>query len=121
MSTSTMVLVALGAAVGAPARYLLDSAITARAGTRFPWGTLVVNVVGSMVLGLLAGWAVEGRLLALAGTGFCGGFTTASTFTWEVLALAERGQARRAAAYVVASVTVCGGVAALAYWLAHSG
>jgi CrcB protein len=121
MSTWTTLLVAVGAAVGAPARYLLDAAITARVGTRFPWGTLVVNVLGSLVLGVLAGGAVDGGLLALAGTGFCGAFTTASTFTWEVLALGERGEVRRAAAYVVASVAVGVGAAALGFWVVHSG
>lgn len=89
----TLLLVMLGAAVGAPLRYLTDRAVQARHDTLFPWGTLTVNVVGSLVLGALTG-AVGARvaphwLLPLAGTGLCGGLTTYSTFSYESLRLAE--------------------------------
>ena len=53
----TVLLIALGAAVGAPLRYLVDRAIQSRHESSFPWGTLTVNVVGSFLLGLLVGWA----------------------------------------------------------------
>jgi fluoride exporter len=119
VSATTALLVALGAAVGAPARYLADELLAARVGRRFPWGTLAVNLLGSLVLGLLAGRAGDGgrggHLFALAGTGFCGAFTTASTFAWEAVALAETGHWRRATTYVAASLLLGVALAALGY------
>jgi fluoride exporter len=122
VTTSTALLVAAGAAVGAPARYLVDELLSARVGRRLPWGTLAVNLLGSLVLGVLAGLsshdAVPGHLVALVGTGFCGAFTTASTFTWEAVALAETGRWRGATSYVVLSLVVGIGLAAAGYALA---
>jgi CrcB protein len=101
-----ILLIALGAAVGAPARYLTDRAIQSRLDTEFPWGTYTVNVVGSFILGFLA--AVTGRLdPALAaglGIGFCGALTTYSTFSYETLRLLEERAGFYAAANIVASV-----------------
>jgi CrcB protein len=75
----TLLLVLVGAAVGAPLRYLTDRAVQTRHDTLFPWGTFTVNVVGSLVLGVLAGGvtagAVPGSAIALVGTGFCGALT----------------------------------------------
>lgn len=103
-------MVALGAGVGAPCRYLLDTGVTARVGSRLPWGTLAVNLLGCLALGLLAGLALNGEagpsLTSLLGVGFCGAFTTASTFGWETLALAEDGWPARAVAYLVLSVVL---------------
>ena len=91
----TLVLVALGAVVGAPLRYLVDRFIQARHDTIFPWGTLAVNVAGSLILGFLAGAAAAGRLnpviFTVLGPGFCGALTTYSTFGYETLRLAEEG------------------------------
>ena len=91
----TLLLVAVGAAVGAPLRYLTDRFIQARHDTIFPWGTLMVNVAGSLIFGVLMGLATAGRLdpaiLSLLGPGFCGGLTTYSTFGYETLRLAEDG------------------------------
>ncbi|MFG1605383.1 fluoride efflux transporter FluC [Actinoplanes sp. NPDC049265] len=86
----TVLLVALGAAVGAPLRYLTDRLIQAQTGSRFPWGTLTVNVAGSLLLGFLVGLPVGRDVAALLGTGFCGALTTYSTFGWETVALPRR-------------------------------
>jgi CrcB protein len=104
-------LVALGAAVGAPLRYLADRAVQARHDGVFPWGTFAVNAAGSLVLGALAGAALSGAgptgsagVQALLGTGLCGALTTYSTFSYETLRLAEGGRGLLAAANVTASV-----------------
>lgn len=102
------VLVIAGAVVGAPLRYLTDRAVQARHDTVFPWGTFTVNVVGCLVLGLVAGGATYGAashsVQLLVGTGFCGALTTYSTFSYETLRLAETGARFFAVANVVASV-----------------
>lgn len=101
-------LVLLGGAVGAPLRYLTDRAVQARHDTVFPWGTFTVNVVGSMILGVLAGavlaGAVGNAVQLLLGTGLCGALTTYSTFSYETLRLAEAGALFLAVANVAASV-----------------
>ncbi|WP_197359328.1 fluoride efflux transporter FluC, partial [Streptomyces clavuligerus] len=99
-------LVAVGAAVGAPLRYLTDRAVQTRHDTLFPWGTLTVNAVGCLVLGVLTGAAVDPSAYALLGTGLCGALSTFSTFSYETLRLAEQGRAGLAAAQVGASVGV---------------
>jgi CrcB protein len=102
-------LVIIGAAVGAPLRYLTDRAVQMKHDTVFPWGTLVVNVTGSLVLGLLTGAASAGHasphLQLLIGTGLCGALTTYSTFSYETLRLTETGAAFYATANVILSVT----------------
>ena len=100
----TVLLVALGAAIGAPLRYLTDRAIQARHDSVFPWGTLTVNVVGSLLLGLLTGLPAGPAVAALVGTGFCGALTTYSTFSYETLRLIQDGARFYAAANVVASI-----------------
>jgi len=113
----TVLLVALGGAAGAPARYLLDKAITARQSSQFPWGTFVVNMLGCLALGVLAGATLAGHVFALLGTGFCGAFTTYSTFAYEAVALAERRAVRSSAAYTLGSVAVGLMLAAAGYAL----
>jgi fluoride exporter len=106
------VLVIVGAAVGAPLRYLTDRAVQPRHDSVFPWGTFMVNAAGSLLLGALAGAAYESGIstgsgvYALLGTGFCGALTTYSTFSYETLRLAERGWRFLAAANVAASLLV---------------
>ena len=85
----TILLVALGAALGAPLRYLTDRAVQARHDSVFPWGTFTVNVAGSFLLGLLTALPAGGGVMAFAGTGFCGALSTYSTFGYETLRLAE--------------------------------
>ncbi len=101
-------LVIVGAMVGAPLRYLTDRAVQLRHDTVFPWGTLVVNVTGSLILGLLTGAAAAGHasphVQLLLGTGLCGALTTYSTFSYETLRLTETGAGFYAAANVVAGV-----------------
>ncbi|WP_222267989.1 fluoride efflux transporter CrcB [Modestobacter marinus] len=110
----TVLWVALGAAIGAPARYLTDRAVQRRHGGVFPWATLTVNVAGSFLLGLLT--ALSARLPPAAAAavviGFCGALTTYSTFSHEVLRLLEDGARRHALADVVASLL--GGLGAVA-------
>lgn len=100
----TVLLIAVGAAVGAPLRYLTDRAIQGRHDSVFPWGTLTVNVVGSLVLGFLTGLPAGHTVMALVGFGFCGALTTYSTFSYETLRLAQDGARLYAAANIVVSV-----------------
>ncbi|WP_366940579.1 fluoride efflux transporter CrcB [uncultured Rhodospira sp.] len=125
MSPSLMVAVAAGGAVGAVARYMVTSAVPRLLGHGFPWGTLVVNVVGSLLMGLLIDilarrWSapVEARVFLV--TGCLGAFTTFSTFSLDVVTLYERGALLPAALYVVGSVVA--GVAALfaGLWLGRA-
>jgi CrcB protein len=99
--SSSWLLVATGGALGAAARYLLDRAIAVRQNGPFPLGTLVINVSGSMGLGLVLGLAAAHRIpdgvVTWTGTGFLGAYTTFSTFTFETLRLLEDGAWRYAA------------------------
>jgi CrcB protein len=100
--------VLIGAAVlggfGAVLRFALDSAVSARSSTSFPLGTLAVNLLGALVLGLLLGAGVTGEALKLLALGLLGGFTTFSTWMFETHRLAEDGLIRMAAANVAVSV-----------------
>jgi CrcB protein len=103
-----VLLVALGAAVGAPLRYLTDRFVQRRHDSVFPVGTLVVNVVGSLVLGLLYGGGrahgVSDSVMTLLGTGFCGTLTTYSTFSFETVRLLQERSQFYAAANAVVSI-----------------
>ncbi len=100
----TVVLIALGAAIGAPLRYLVDRAVQARHRTRFPWGILTVNVAGSFLLGVLVAAPVPPAVATMAGTGFCGALTTYSTFSHDTMALARTGAYRHAVGNVAANL-----------------
>lgn len=97
-------LVAIGAAIGAPARYLTDRWLQARFGAGFPFGTLTVNSVGSLTLGLLTGFAASEPILTLLGTGLCGAMTTYSTFGYETVQLLAERAVGRAILNVAANV-----------------
>ena len=119
----SLLLVITGAAVGAPLRYLSDRAIQSRHDTVFPWGTFTVNVLGSLILGIITGAVAVGRAspqfqLAL-GTGFCGALTTYSTFSYETLRLLEDDARLFAAANVVASIAAGLGAAFLGVAISH--
>ncbi|WP_053206055.1 fluoride efflux transporter CrcB [Jiangella muralis] len=115
----TVLLVAAGAAVGAPLRYVVDRWVQRRLDGAFPWGTLVVNVVGSFVLGLVLGSpSLSSDLVVLIGTGFCGALTTYSTFSYETLRLLEDGAWSRGVANVLVSMGAGLGAAALGWILA---
>jgi CrcB protein len=116
----TILVVILGAALGAPARYLLDRAVQARHGSLFPWGTFAVNVVGSFILGALAGASPSAWVTYLVGTGFCGALTTYSTFGYETVRLVQEGAARLALLNALASIAVGLAAAYLGLWLTQT-
>ena len=113
----TLLMIVLGAAVGAPARYLADRAIQSRHDSLMPWGTLSVNVIGSLILGALtgAGTGVSPTVMALLGTGLCGALTTYSTFSFETWRLIEEESYVAAVANVVASVAAALAAAVVGY------
>jgi fluoride exporter len=102
-------LISVGAVVGANARYWLTRLFADRYGPEFPWGTLFINITGSFVLGFLLTFlasrvlADPGYRLAL-GTGFCGAYTTFSTFSVDTITMVERGDVLPAALYAGASL-----------------
>ncbi|MGH7514369.1 MAG: fluoride efflux transporter CrcB [Gemmatimonadales bacterium] len=101
--------IAAGSAIGGVSRYLLGGFLQRQAAGIFPIGTLVINISGSFLLGLILRYAVETPTLtpearAFLTVGFCGGYTTFSTFSYETVALMEDGQWPRAALYVALSV-----------------
>lgn len=103
--------VAAGSAAGGVLRYALGALIQRHAASVFPVGTLAINLTGSLLLGFilryaLATPAVTPEVRALLATGFCGGYTTFSTFSYEAAALIEDGDLQRAAWYVALSVTL---------------
>jgi CrcB protein len=103
--------IAIGAALGGVARYYLGSAVQQRVGVTFPWGTLLINVSGSLLLGFIVRYAlatpsVSVEMRALLTTGFCGGYTTFSTYSFETAALLEDGQYQRAGLYAVGSMVI---------------
>lgn len=116
--------IAIGSAIGGVSRFLCSGLIAERIGETFPWGTLVVNVSGSLIIGFFFTLTEpDGRLLV--GTtarqfvlvGFCGGYTTFSSFSLQTLTLARDGDWLRASANIVGSVALC----LFAVWLGHIG
>lgn len=116
----TVLLVLLGGAIGAPARYLTDVVVQSRHDSVLPWGTISINVAGSFVLGLVAGLAsgsASAWVLTLIGTGFCGALTTFSTFSYETVRLANAGQWRAAVGNVLVSLAAGFAAVCLGWWL----
>ncbi len=108
---NALVLVFIGGGLGAVSRHLSGMAVMRASGPGFPWGTMLVNILGSLAMGLLIAWLArrssgDADLRLLLATGFLGGFTTFSAFSLDAVTLYERGALTAAAAYVIASVTV---------------
>ena len=115
-------LIAVGGALGSVARFFLSGIVANQIGATFPWGTIVVNVTGSFVIGFFATltgpegrWFVSGNSRQFFMTGICGGYTTFSSFSLQTLNLADDGEWFRAGANVMLSVTSC----LVAVWLGH--
>jgi CrcB protein len=114
-------LVSLGAAAGTPLRFLVANVVSQKVGETFPWGTLVVNVSGCVVMGLIGAYAArhglsaESEVWLLVATGFLGSYTTVSSFALQTLALARDGERRGALGYIVLSVALCLGAVALGF------
>ena len=121
-----ILLVALGSALGGVGRFVLTGWISARIAPTFPWGTLTVNIIGSTLIGILAGIA-DGQRVGLTAearvflmVGLLGGFTTFSSFSLETLRLLHDGAWARAGGNVVLSVFACMVGVALGYRLARA-
>jgi CrcB protein len=110
----------LAGAIGAVSRYVVDDVVKTRLEGRFPWGTLVINVTGSFVLGVVTGLALYHGLglvpKTAIGVGFCGAYTTFSTFSYETVALVEAGAIGPAVGNALGSIVL--GLAAAGIGLA---
>ncbi len=114
----TVLVVAAGAAVGAPLRYVTDRAVQSRHTSSFPYGTLLVNVAACLLLGVVTGaTGLSPTLVALLATGFCGALSTYSTHAFETVRLAEEGWWAPAALNVAVSVALGLGAASLGVWV----
>lgn len=115
MSPTTWAAFVVAAAVGAPLRFVVDDLVQRTTVARFPWGTFLINVSGSFVLGLITGFVLYHGLpkapKVVLGTGFCGAYTTFSTFAFETVRLAEDGAVDKALRNAIGSVLL-GAVAA---------
>jgi CrcB protein len=107
----------VAAAIGAPLRYVVDGAVAGRTRGVFPWGTFVINATGSFALGFLTGLGLYHAFPAtpkvILGTGFCGAYTTFSTFTYETVTLIEEGAVAEACRNALGTLVVCALTAAL--------
>jgi fluoride exporter len=106
VSALTLVGIGLLGGVGALGRFLLDGAIATRLGREFPFGTLAVNLTGTLALGVIVGAAVSDETLRLAGTGLLGAYTTFSTWALESHRLGEDGRLRLGAVNFAASLVL---------------
>jgi fluoride exporter len=117
-------LVAVGASVGTPARFFISGVVARRFGETFPWGTLVVNASGCVIMGVVAAFARAhglssgSQLWLLAATGFLGSYTTVSSFALQTRALVRDGENRPAVGYILLSLLLCLVAVAVGYALA---
>lgn len=116
LSSRDLALVAVGGVLGSLARYAVGTAVPSSA-AGWPWGTFAVNVVASLAIGVLAGWAYWRHaahwVRPLLMSGFLGGFSTFSAFALDTVSLADDGRGGLAAAYVVVTLLVCVGAVGL--------
>lgn len=120
-----LLLVMAGGAIGAAFRYQVGRVTLQQMGPGFPWGTLIVNLLGGLLMGLLAGTVVsdgpvDRPLWMFLGVGVLGGFTTFSAFSFDAFAMLERGEIGLAAAYAVCSVAGSVMLLCVGYWLAKA-
>jgi CrcB protein len=128
MPISLYLTIAAGGAVGTLLRYIISGLVATRFGETFPWGTLIINVTGSFVIGLFAvltgpdgRYYVDGITRQFVMVGICGGYTTFSSFSLQTLNLMRDGQWLYAGGYIVGSVVLCllfvwlGAIAAAAF------
>ena len=123
-SPLTWLAVAAGGALGSMARFWLTGAMTALTGPRFPYGTLLINILGSFVIGLVAAIGLTPERMGLHAdlriflmVGICGGFTTFSSFSLQTLELIQSGDTASALLYIAASVALCLLFVSLGWWL----
>ena len=118
-----IVLVMLAGAVGAVTRFLVDSEVKRRRPSVFPWGTVFINVSGSLLIGLVAGVVLfHGQFSAwqtIVGTGVCGGYTTFSTASVETVRLVQQGRHGMALSNAVIPLAISVGACALGLWLVY--
>jgi CrcB protein len=119
-------LVAVGGAIGSMGRFWLAGAVASVTGAQFPWGTILINILGSCLIGWLAGLAVTGRMpfpdqtRAFTMAGICGGFTTFSSFSLQTAELLREGRFAGALLNVFGSVLICLAATFLGLWLARA-
>jgi len=122
---NAILLVFVGGGVGSVARYLVGVQALRLFGTRWPYGTFTVNLVGGLIMGLLSGWLIlrggpdQERWRVLFAVGVLGGFTTFSSFSLEVASLMKKGDLTQAGAYVLASVVLAVGAVFVGQLIAH--
>ncbi|MBY0382446.1 MAG: fluoride efflux transporter CrcB [Xanthobacteraceae bacterium] len=119
MNWQFILAVALGGGVGAVTRYLVAIGSGKLFGMNFPWGTLIINITGSFLIGLFTGlfalkWNLPQAVRIFLTVGVCGGYTTFSTFSLDTFYLMERGETLAAGAYMVASVVLSVGALIIA-------
>jgi CrcB protein len=123
-----LISVILGSALGGMARYFISGLVARRVGETFPWGTLIINVTGALVIGIFGALSEHAASIfaspdgvpdpwLFAVTGFLGCYTTVSSFSLQTLSLARDGQTNKAGGYVVLSVVLCLTAAALGFAL----
>ena len=115
-----MILVALAGGLGASLRLVTDGVMRSLIGTRLPWGTLLINVLGSASLGVLMGSGVGAQMVSIVGSGLLGGFTTFSTASFESAALALDKRWTSAVLYAIGTLVLSVAAAALGYLAAST-
>lgn len=116
-----LIMVGIGGFVGSTLRYKVGILITSKASSGFPWGTFCVNLIGAFLIGLLIASALKSQeiMMLLLVTGFCGGFTTFSTFALENLRLLQSGDWVLLLSYILSSL-ICGiGLCFVGYYVGN--